>query len=79
MLISHDRHFLDACVDHILALNKETIECQSGNFSSWFVNFNHQQEQELERNQQLKKEVLRLQQSMRQLVPSKRGDENWTG
>ncbi len=66
MLISHDRHFLDACVDHILALNKETIECQSGNFSSWFVNFNHQQEQELERNQQLKKEVLRLQQSMRQ-------------
>ena len=26
LLVSHDRYFLDGCVDHILAINKEGIE-----------------------------------------------------
>ncbi len=38
ILISHDRDLLDACVDHILVLNRKTIEVQSGNFSSWWEN-----------------------------------------
>lgn len=38
ILISHDRDFMDACVDHVLILNRETIEVQSGNFSSWWEN-----------------------------------------
>ncbi len=33
ILVSHDRSVLDACVDHILALNRTDIEVQSGNFS----------------------------------------------
>lgn len=66
MLISHDRQFLDGCVDHILAFNKTSIDCQAGNFSSWFMNFNHQQEQEVAKNDQLNKEISRLQQSMLQ-------------
>ena len=38
LLVSHDRDFLDGCVDHILALNKTGFEVQSGNFSTWWEN-----------------------------------------
>ncbi len=38
LLVSHDRDLLDACVDHVLVLNRQTIEVQNGNFSSWWEN-----------------------------------------
>ena len=38
ILVSHDRDLLDACTDHVLVLNRQTIEVQSGNFSSWWEN-----------------------------------------
>ena len=38
ILVSHDRDLLDACVDHVLVLNRSTIEVQAGNFSSWWEN-----------------------------------------
>ncbi|MBP1552306.1 MAG: ABC-F family ATP-binding cassette domain-containing protein, partial [Oscillospiraceae bacterium] len=38
ILVSHDRAFLDGCVDHILSINKTNIEIQQGNFSSWLAN-----------------------------------------
>ena len=38
ILVSHDRDLLDACIDHVLVLNRGTIEVQAGNFSSWWVN-----------------------------------------
>lgn len=38
ILVSHDRDLLDACVDHVLVLNRCTIEVQGGNFSSWWEN-----------------------------------------
>lgn len=38
ILVSHDRDVLDACIDHILVLNRASIEVQSGNFSSWWEN-----------------------------------------
>ena len=38
ILVSHDRDLLDACVDHVLVLNRKSIEIQSGNFSSWWEN-----------------------------------------
>lgn len=65
ILVSHDRRFLDGCVDHILSLNRSTIDVQSGNFSSWMENFSRQQEFELAQNQRLKKDIRRLQQSAR--------------
>ncbi|MBP7321003.1 MAG: ABC-F family ATP-binding cassette domain-containing protein, partial [Lachnospiraceae bacterium] len=40
ILVSHDRDILDACVDHVLVLNRKTIEVQNGNFSSWWENKN---------------------------------------
>lgn len=38
ILVSHDRDLLDACTDHVLVLNRHSIEVQSGNFSSWWEN-----------------------------------------
>ena len=38
ILVSHDRDLLDAVVDHVLVLNRKTVEVQSGNFSSWWEN-----------------------------------------
>ncbi len=38
ILVSHDRDLLDACVDHMLILNRSTIEVQNGNFTSWWEN-----------------------------------------
>lgn len=38
ILVSHDRDLLDACVDHVLVLNRGSIQVQTGNFSSWWEN-----------------------------------------
>ena len=63
LLVSHDRRFLDGCVDHILSLNKTGAEIQSGNFSSFMENFNRQQEFEIAQNERLKKDIGRLEQA----------------
>lgn len=63
ILISHDRNFLDGCVDHILSINKANIEVQSGNYSSWKLNFDRQQEYEEATNERLQKDIGRLKQS----------------
>lgn len=61
ILVSHDRDFIDKCVDHILSLNRSNIEVQTGNYSSWFENFNRQQDFELAKNTKLKKDIKKLQ------------------
>lgn len=33
-MVSHDRAFLDNCVDHIISIKKTNIEIQKGNFFS---------------------------------------------
>ena len=38
LLVSHDRDFLDGCVDHMMAINKTGVEVVSGTFSSWWEN-----------------------------------------
>jgi len=60
ILISHDRSFLDNCVDHILSINKTNIEIQKGNFSSWWRNKELQDGFELAENEKLKKDINRL-------------------
>ncbi len=60
ILVSHDRCFLDGCVDHILSINRSNIEVQSGNFSTWFTNFQRQQEFELAQNTKLRKSIEHL-------------------
>ncbi|KIV56413.1 glycosyl transferase family 1 [Aneurinibacillus migulanus] len=83
ILISHDRIFLDGCVDHILSINRANIEVQSGNYSSWKLNFDRQQEHEEATNQRLQKDIERLKQSSKrsagwsnQVEASKNGTTN---
>lgn len=60
ILVSHDRTFLDGCIDHMLAINKTNIEIQKGNFSSWYNNKMLQDQFELSENERLKKDIKRL-------------------
>ncbi|WP_169081423.1 Lsa family ABC-F type ribosomal protection protein [Paenibacillus sp. PL91] len=60
ILVSHDRSFLDNCVDHILSINKTNIEIQKGNFSSWWENKTRQDHFELAENEKLRKDIKRL-------------------
>lgn len=83
ILISHDRNFLDGCVDHILSINRANIEVQSGNYSSWKLNFDRQQEHEEATNERLQKDIGRLKQSSKrtsgwsnQVEASKNGTTN---
>ena len=57
ILVSHDRNFLDGCVDHVLSINRANIEVQSGNVSSWLTNFERRQAFELAQNAKLKQEI----------------------
>ena len=60
ILVSHDRAFLDGCVDHILSLNKTDIQVVSGNFSSFMTDFERRQESERKENERLKADIRRL-------------------
>ena len=66
ILVSHDRAFLDGCVDHILSINRANIEIQRGNFSSWWENKCRQDAFEQAENEKLKKEISRLEEAARQ-------------
>ena len=57
ILVSHDRAFLDSCIDHILAINRADIEIQSGNFSSWQANKEMRDSFEIAENNKLKREI----------------------
>lgn len=65
LLVSHDRTFLDGCVDHILAINKAGIEVQKGNFSSWYANKTIQDEYERAENERLRRDIGRLESAAR--------------
>lgn len=72
ILVSHDRAFLDCCVDHILSVNRTNIEIQAGNFSAWMENKERREAGERSENERLKKEIKRLRETARQ-------KENWAG
>lgn len=80
ILVSHDRAFLDACVDHILSINKADIEVQSGNFSSFYENFKRVQESETVKNEKLQKDIKRLRRAGEQAAAwSERVEKSKTG
>ena len=66
ILVSHDRSFLDGCVDHILSINKSDIQICKGNFSTWMENKQRQDDFERAENEKLKKEISRLEETARE-------------
>lgn len=63
ILVSHDRDLLDACIDHVLALNRKTIEVQSGNFSTWWENKRRRDKFVIAENEKHLKEIGKLKQA----------------
>ncbi len=61
ILVSHDRDLLDACIDHVLVLNRSTIEVQVGNFTSWWENKTKKDAFSQAENEKHKKEIVKLQ------------------
>lgn len=57
ILVSHDRNFLDRCIDHVLSINRTDIEVQKGNYSSWWENKERRDHYEKDKDEQLKKEI----------------------
>lgn len=60
ILVSHDRAFLDGCVDHILSINRASIDVQKGTFSSWEENRKRQDAFERAENERLTHEMSEL-------------------
>lgn len=60
ILISHDRDFLDNCVDHIMSINKTDIDIQKGNYTSWHENKLRLDNFEINKNEKLKKDIKKL-------------------
>ena len=60
ILVSHDRDLLDAVVDHVLVLNRKSIEVQAGNFSSWWENKERSDAFALAENEKHLKEIQKL-------------------
>ncbi|MBP1925833.1 lincosamide and streptogramin A transport system ATP-binding/permease protein [Sedimentibacter acidaminivorans] len=65
ILVSHDRYFLDNIVDHIISINRNSIDVQKGNFSSWQDNKNRQDNFEIKQNEKLRKDIVQLEESFR--------------
>lgn len=63
ILITHDRVFADACVDHVAYLSKSKITVQKGNMSSFLAERAAAENAEREENERLKKEISRLKES----------------
>lgn len=68
ILVSHDREFLDSCIDHVLVINKMNIEVQKGNFSSWDENRRYQEKFERTKSERLKKEIHQLEQTAKKVA-----------
>ncbi len=65
ILVSHERQFMDACIDHVLVFNRNSIVIEKGNFSSWWSNKQKKDQFEENQNKKLKSEIYKLEESAR--------------
>lgn len=66
LLISHDRDFLDGCINHVISINRNSIDIQSGNFTSWYENKLMKDQFEISKNEKLRRDIKRLKEAARQ-------------
>ena len=60
ILVSHDRYFLDLCVDHIISINKNDVRISKGNYNQWKINADLEEEYEKRKSIKLKREIKSL-------------------
>lgn len=66
LLVSHDRAFLNECIDHVLSINRTGFEVIQGDYDAWQEQFDRRNAYELKRNSELKQDISRLSESARQ-------------
>ena len=65
LLVSHDRAFLNRCINHVLSLNRSDVWVMQGNYDTWENRLNQQNEYEQGRNEVLKRDIRHLEESAR--------------
>ena len=65
LLVSHDRAFLNGCIDHVLSINRADIEVMRGNFDTWQQQKDLRDRYELEQNQKLIAQINELETAKR--------------
>ena len=60
LLVSHDRAFLDSCIDHVISINRRDITVRKTDFSGWLREKEALDRAEAAENEHLKKEISRL-------------------
>ena len=66
LLVSHDRHFLDLCVDHVVAIEKRDVRVTAGSFSTWKAQRDREEESERRRRGNIEREVRSLERAARE-------------
>ncbi len=75
LLVSHDRAFLNRCVDHVLSINRGDITVRKGDYDTFEQDLERQNQHELDENQRLKKDIHRLEESARRTAEWSRSIE----
>lgn len=65
LLVSHDRAFLNRCVDHVLSLNRADVWVMQGDYDAWEERLRLHNETEQARNEELQRDIKRLEASAR--------------
>lgn len=60
IVISHDRHFIDQVIDHVLSIDRAKIQLLAGNYETWSAEYERKNQSELEQKRHLQKEIGRL-------------------
>lgn len=66
VLISHDRNFINSCVDHIISFNRNSIDVQAGNFDSWENNKKKEDAFEIKEYKEKCKGIVKLSKAIQQ-------------
>lgn len=66
LIVSHHREFLNQCVDHIIAIEKQGLIVSQGNYDSYEYDYDLKKEFELKQRTKIEKDVRRLEVAARE-------------
>ncbi|MCY9806274.1 ATP-binding cassette domain-containing protein [Lentilactobacillus senioris] len=72
IVVSHDRHFINQIIDHVVAIERQQVQLLNGNYDTWQASFDQQ-------NQFEAKVQAKLQHEIKQLQASATQTKRWAG
>ncbi|BBE30104.1 Lsa family ABC-F type ribosomal protection protein [Tepiditoga spiralis] len=64
LVVSHDRYFLDLCIDHIISINKSNVKLLNTNYSELEYNLKLEEDFEKKKNEKIEKKVKNLKEAL---------------